>query len=193
MCPLPAQAAHGSNQPGLEHLQGWGIVMSPMANVFLSWTVPLPLHHYCALHACATCFLVALYFVSRCFAACCLCLLASLRLRAGWVCIVWCFPLHLLQTNLVSAICLLLYSVFMPWYAFLIRCASVLSLLVNTFGWKVRSPPALLVFSVWRKCRFVSPAPDYHPVPRVGPQPACLLRPYVPTGDVKMVAPSQPV
>lgn len=69
----------------------------------------------------------------------------------------WCFPLHLLQTNLVSAICLLLYSVFMPWYAFLIRCASVLSLLVNTFGWEVWSPPALQAFSLLRKCRFVSP------------------------------------
>jgi len=27
-CPPPAQAAHGPIQPGLEHLQGWGITAS---------------------------------------------------------------------------------------------------------------------------------------------------------------------
>lgn len=102
----------------------------------------------------------------------------SVILRAGWVCIVWCFPLHLLQTNLVSAICLLLYSVFMPWYAFLIRCASVLSLLVNTFIWEVQSPPALRAFPALRKFGFVSPTHGYHFVRRLLPYLACLLGAY---------------
>lgn len=118
----------------------------------------------------ATCFSLALYFVLGGFAERCLCLLASLRiLRAGWVCIVWCFPLHLLQTNLVSAICLLLYSVFMPWYAFLTRCASVLSLLVNTFVWEVPSPPAPRAFSALRKFVLVSPTHDYCLIQRLVP------------------------
>lgn len=95
---------------------------------------PLSPPHPCLSAPCA--FLLPCTLLWEFFAERCLSLPASLRiLCAGWVCIVWCFPLHLLQTNLVSAICLLLYSVFMPWYAFLIRCASVLSLLVNTFVW----------------------------------------------------------
>lgn len=38
----------------------------------------------------------------------------------------------------LAAICLPLYSVFMPWYAFLIRHTSVLSLLVNAFIWEAQ-------------------------------------------------------
>lgn len=66
----------------------------------------------------------------------------------------------------------------MPWYAFLIRCASVLSLLVNTFVWEVQSPPALRAFPALRKFGFVSPTHGYHFVRRLLPYLACLLGAY---------------
>lgn len=63
---------------------------------------------------------------------------------------------YLLQTNLVSATCLPSYSVFLPGYAFLIRCAPVLSRLARALIWEAQFSLALQISAVLCKVKSIT-------------------------------------